>query len=129
MVENINFTMLGNAVNSLKTVVTSMSAATTPEAGMQIMLEAHRSAAGTIELIAAAVEGLARGTAQAGSGKRSPGEYKCLANLKTLGSDKGEFKMWNEKLINALTQAMGVEWGDVHAISQSKVGHGQENSH
>ena len=27
-------------------------------------------------------------------------ESRCVTNLRTLGSDKAEFKNWNEKLIN-----------------------------
>ena len=27
-----------------------------------------------------------------------------------MGSDKSEFKLWNDKLINALSQALGTPW-------------------
>ena len=33
-----------------------------------------------------------------------------MMNMKTLGSDKSEFKMWNDKLINAIAQVRGREW-------------------
>ena len=35
-------------------------------------------------------------------GQKSLSESKCVSNLKSLGSDKAEFKLWNDKLINAL---------------------------
>ena len=34
--------------------------------------------------------------------QKSLSESKCIGNLKSLGSDKAEFKTWNDKLINAL---------------------------
>ena len=37
-------------------------------------------------------------------------ESKCVGNLKNLGSDKAEFKSWNDKLINAMAQTLGTEW-------------------
>ena len=37
-------------------------------------------------------------------------ESKCVGNLKNLGSDKAEFKSWNDKLINAIAQTQGTEW-------------------
>ena len=37
-------------------------------------------------------------------------ESKSVANLKVLGSNKSDFKNWNEKLINATTQSVGPDW-------------------
>ena len=37
-------------------------------------------------------------------------ESRCVNNLKILGSDKSEFKNWNEKLINAMSQSLGGHW-------------------
>ena len=37
-------------------------------------------------------------------------ESKSVANLKVLGSNKSDFKNWNEKLINATTQSLGPDW-------------------
>ena len=36
--------------------------------------------------------------------RKSLAESKCVGNMKTLGSDKAEFRMWNEKFINAIAQ-------------------------
>ena len=50
-------------------------------------------------------------TATEGSQGRKPlSESKCVGNLKNLGSDKAEFKSWNDKLINAIAQTLGTEW-------------------
>ena len=42
--------------------------------------------------------------------KESLAESRSISNLKTLGSDKTEFRQWNERLINAITQNMGIPW-------------------
>ena len=50
-------------------------------------------------------------TSQFGSNRPKPlSESKCVGNLKSLGSDKAEFKLWNDKLINAIAQTLGTEW-------------------
>ena len=49
-------------------------------------------------------------TGNANSFQKPLSESKCITNLKTLGSDKSEFKVWNEKLINATTQSIGSDW-------------------
>ena len=43
-------------------------------------------------------------------GRKPLAESRCITSLKTLGSDKSEFKNWNEKLINAMTQSLGTPW-------------------
>ena len=43
-------------------------------------------------------------------GQKSLSESKCVSNLKILGSDKADFKNWNEKLINTIAQVLGTEW-------------------
>ena len=48
--------------------------------------------------------------APAASGRKPLAESRCITGLKTLGSDKSEFKNWNEKLINAMTQSLGTPW-------------------
>ena len=42
--------------------------------------------------------------------RKSLAESKCIWNMKTLGSDKAEFRMWNEKFINAVAQVLGTSW-------------------
>ena len=74
------------------------------------MCEAHRAVSGTVEIVAAILENVTQ--KEGGEPRREKGlaDSKCVANLKVLGSDKSEFRMWNEKLINALAQAKGTEW-------------------
>ena len=43
-------------------------------------------------------------------GRKPLSECKCVSNLKILGSDKSEFKSWNEKLVNAMAQSLGIPW-------------------
>ena len=45
-----------------------------------------------------------------GTGRKPLCESRSVANLKTLGSKKEDFKNWNERLINATTQMFGCEW-------------------
>jgi len=42
--------------------------------------------------------------------RKSLAESKCVGNMKALSSDKAEFKMWNEKFINAIAQVLGTPW-------------------
>ena len=41
------------------------------------------------------------------SGSRSMAESKIINNLKTLSSDKTEFRNWNDKLVNAMSLVLG----------------------
>ena len=47
---------------------------------------------------------------RAETGRKPLSESKCISNLKVLGCDKSEFKNWNEKLINAVSQSFGAPW-------------------
>ena len=42
--------------------------------------------------------------------RKSLVESKCIGNMKTLGSDKAEFRVWNDKFINAIAQTLGTPW-------------------
>ena len=42
--------------------------------------------------------------------RKSLAESKCVGNMRTLGSDKAEFRMWNERFINAIAQVLGIPW-------------------
>ena len=44
------------------------------------------------------------------SGSRSMAESKIINNLKTLSSDKTEFRNWNDKLVNAMSLVLGTGW-------------------
>ena len=85
------------------------------------MVDTRKQSLNVIESVGAVVESLstsheaidnrlatAEGTIgqwgqQGSSQSRKPlSESRCVGNLKILGSDKSEFKNWNEKLINAI---------------------------
>ena len=38
------------------------------------------------------------------------GESRSVQGLKVLGTDKSEFKAWNEKLLNVMAQCLGKPW-------------------
>ena len=42
--------------------------------------------------------------------RKSLAESKCIGNMKTLGSDKAAFRVWNDKFINAIAQTLGTPW-------------------
>ena len=42
--------------------------------------------------------------------RKSLAESKCIGYMKTLCSDKAEFRMWNERFTNAIAQVLGVPW-------------------
>ena len=44
------------------------------------------------------------------SSRKPLGESKCISSLRTLGSDKSEFKNWNDKFVNAIAQVLGSPW-------------------
>ena len=80
------------------------------------MIEAHKDTVTTLEKIAIALEGIDKfnrtleNRMQSTGGRRPLSESRCVNSLKTLGSDKLEFKNWNEKLINATSQSFGMRW-------------------
>ena len=60
----------------------------------------------TLEDKMATLESIAAREAPLGNRKRPLAESKCIGNLKTLGSDKSEFKVWSDKFINAVAQSL-----------------------
>ena len=43
-------------------------------------------------------------------GRKTMGECRSVQSLKVLGSDKSEFKSWNDKLLNIMAQCLGKKW-------------------
>ena len=62
------------------------------------MVEAHKTATATFEKIAIALDSLDKfnRTVHTSGGRKPLSESRCVNSLKTLGSDKLEFKNWNE---------------------------------
>ena len=67
-----------------------------------------RKTISTLDVFAMAIEGVMM---QGSHSSRKPlSECRCMTNMKTLGSDKAEFKSWNEKFVNAVAQSLGTSW-------------------
>ena len=77
------------------------------------MIEAHKTIAAMLEKMAITLDTVNRavGDKSVNPYSRKPlAESRCVSSLKTLGSDKLEFKNWNEKFINATAQTFGTPW-------------------
>ena len=64
--------------------------------GMEAMQQNHQNALESITMQ------LLKNNSQEGRQRRPLSENKCFANLKMLGADRGAFKSWNDKFINAV---------------------------
>ena len=74
----------------------------------QSLLQLSSCTATSVELVSAE---LANNSTQGGANwRRAMGESRSVQGLKVLGSDKSEFKNWNQKLLNIMTQCLGKEW-------------------
>ena len=105
------------AMQSLQTAVQSVEACPEADSAFASMVEAHRATVGLFQQVLFAINTMAslirQPQAQQEFAQFPPkplSESKCVSNLKTLGSDKSEFKTWNEKFINAISQTLGVKW-------------------
>ena len=95
----------GNMTASLPDVGTD------PDTFSEHVVQFGKNVAKSIEILSALQQQLiAQIATNSPHNKRSISESKSIASLKILGSEKAEFKAWNEKLINALAQTMGTQW-------------------
>ena len=125
--------VIAGAITALRNLVTSIDPAVGDDKA-KLLVEAVKQVTGTIEAIGTTVDQHSSVIAQVhqqinqvsaqqqimqqqqmtapphSAGRKPLAESKCISNLKILGSDKSEFKNWNEKLINATTQTFGSEW-------------------
>ena len=62
------------------------------------------------DTFAMATEGLMMSQSSHGQSRKPLSECRCITNLRVLGSDKSEFKTWNEKFVNAVAQSLGAPW-------------------
>ena len=99
-------TLLSASVAELQAHVAAIEAAPTSEAAFRSIVASHKSSLAVVEKI---VLSITAGESVRGYRKQLS-ESRCVSNLKTLGSDKSEFKNWNEKLINAVSQSLGTPW-------------------
>ena len=105
------------AMEALKSAVQMVEASPEADSAFASMVEAHRATLGLLQQVLFAINTMAGFIRQ----PQAPQEFqqfppkplsesKCVSNLKTLGSDKSEFKSWNEKFINAISQTLGSKW-------------------
>ena len=71
------------------------------------MVTMLRQSVGIIEMMIMQHDNMPRGTH---SSHKPLSECKSVNNLKILGSNKSDFKNWNEKFINAIAQGAGTPW-------------------
>ena len=114
--------ILAGALNTLRQSITAVDNADNPDAAFSSMkgtlnstiniLDAVVLSFNAIEQKTQTIESTVNQVNQANQMRqRKPmSESRCISNLKMLGSDKAEFKSWNEKLINAAAQSLGTPW-------------------
>ena len=77
------------------------------------MAEAHKISARNMERLVFAIDHIEKQMKvmqTTGGTRRQLSESRCVGNLKILGSNKLEFENWNDKLVNATSQAFGTSW-------------------
>ena len=104
-------TALSQSVNGMQNVLTCMDGHIADGRGdkaVEQMVVLNHNQAMINQLIMARLEQLqvvCDGNAHGSRGSHKPlPECKSIMNLKVLGSNKSDFKSWNEKFINAVTQ-------------------------
>ena len=108
--------MIAASIASLHATVQELHSAALSDdtqVALRKMVELHTSMVSTFQNLAVlttTIEASLQQTARHHNGRKPLSESKCISNLKVLGSDKSEFKNWNEKLINAISQSFGVSW-------------------
>ena len=111
-------------VNTLKEQIATVKSATSVEQMVQLGVQVQETTAklthqlimsvtaveNQMATLQANVQATAAQTMPIERKRKSLAESKCIGNMKTLGSDKAEFRMWNERFINAIAQVLGVPW-------------------
>ena len=119
------------AMNGARQSVLAIDNAANAEAAYSSIQAAHKSTLEAIDAIVVSVDALEQrmqtteatvnlsiqalerrlqtieSTTRQTTHRKPMSESRCISNLKVLGSDKSEFKSWNEKLINAAAQSLG----------------------
>ena len=77
---------------------------------MTEVISLHRKSLTAYDTFAMAIEGLLMSQGSHSQSRKPLSECRCITNLRILGSDKSEFKNWNEKFVNAVAQSLGAAW-------------------
>ena len=122
--------IISGAIASFRSIVAAVENSSTPDDTLKGIIECQKSSIGIIENLAGQFEAMhaslddsnmaltarvsllenAASNATGHPSRRILSESRCVSNLKTLGSQKEDFKNWNEKLINATAQTFGPDW-------------------
>ena len=108
--------LVTQAVAANRAAIDVIANTTTGEHMGHAMHVALQTGARVIEQLASMLE---RGTGGNMSAKRSLVESRYMHSLKTLGSEKSEFKLWNEKFVGGVSHVLGTSWRKfLHASNQ-----------
>ena len=106
---------LAQPIESLRNQIAELVACTSSDEAYQLLITMHKSLLQILENVTVAIKNsensILESDARSIASRRKPmSESRCVSSLKLLGSDKSEFKNWNEKLINTLSQSLGKPW-------------------
>ena len=144
--------LISGAIASFRSIVAAVESSATPDDTLKGIIDCQKSSIGIIENLASQFEAMhsslddsnmaltarvslletaasnaAAAAASGHLGRRVLSESRCVASLKTLGSQKEDFKNWNEKLINATAQTFGPDWRKFMKKIKQSTRPGQKN--
>ena len=107
--------LLAPQIDAFRGQIAELASCTSSDEAYRRMVTMHKSTLQILENVSISIQNSERSIAESESrmtaSHRKPlSESRCVSTLKLLGSDKSEFKSWNEKLINALSQSLGKHW-------------------
>ena len=129
--QSVQSQVIISAISAFRALIASIENANSPDEAFKCVVECQKSTIGLFENIASQFDNVCTGLdndnmalsarislvenanvnqSQSQPNRRILSESRCVSNLKTLGSQKEEFKNWNEKLINATAQTFGPDW-------------------
>ena len=109
---NVSRTVL-TALDTMNNHLQTMTTTQDSKAVAYSMIESHKHSIANFERLTLAIDRLdklMKSVQSTGGSRRQLSESRCVGSLKVLGSDKLEFKNWNDKLVNVTSQAFGTSW-------------------
>ena len=107
--------ILAESLRALRSAVQSVEMSPDADSAFASVQASHSATASLLEqviILVTTMASLVRSPLgqQQGEFHRPLSECRCVSNLKLLGSDKSEFKSWNDKFINVVAQSLGTHW-------------------
>ena len=98
--------ILSPQLDAFRAQLAEIATAATSDEAYQRMIAMHKSTLQILENVSISIQNSEKSIADSesrtmASSRKPLSESRCVNSLKMLGSDKSEFKNWNEKLINA----------------------------